>query len=452
MAKILIIDDEPAILESLGLFLRRLKYTVYQAANGKEGLKLFEQQHPDVVILDIHLPDLNGLEILRRVQEHEWLAKVIMITAYQDMETTIQAMKDGAYDYIHKPLEIEEIEKAIAQALQVLEMERQLAPPADDNASLSAPEVLIGKSKPMLEIFKKIGLVCRNQAPVLIEGETGTGKELIARMIHFNGLQRHAPFVVMDCSASVETLIESELFGHQKGSFTGAHQSRKGKIEQAGVGTLFLDEIGELPLTVQGKFLGFLQRREYMRVGGGQQLESQCRIVAATNKNLADMVAQGKFRQDLYYRLRVVSVQLPPLRERLSDIQLLVEHFLHKINRELGTDVFTLQEGALNYLMQYSWPGNVRELENSLSEALAQARGQVLLVDDLKNVMSARDALHSPATSHPTILSKEQIEQTLHETGWNRSKAARILGVSRPTLRKKMRKYEIVSPEGDTDE
>ena len=283
MPKILLIDDEPAILESLAIFLRKMNHTVYQAATGKQGLKQFEQQHPDIVILDIHLPDLNGLEILRRIQEHEWLAKVIMITAYQDMDTTIQTMKDGAYDYVHKPLDIEEIENAIDQAFQVLEMERQLEPVAEAS-QMSVPEVLIGKSKPMSDIFKKIGLVCRNQAPVLIQGETGTGKELIARMIHFNGSQRHAPFVVMDCSASVETLIESELFGHQKGSFTGAHQARKGKIEQAGTGTLFLDEIGELPFTVQGKFLGFLQRHEYTRVGGNQQLQSQCRIVAADHR------------------------------------------------------------------------------------------------------------------------------------------------------------------------
>ena len=450
MATILIIDDEPAILESLGIFLRRLNHTVFQAATGKQGLQEFEQQPPDIVILDIHLPDLNGLEILRRFQQHEWLAKVVMITAYQDMETTIQAMKGGAYDYIHKPLDIEEVEGAINQALQVLEMERQLVP-AHDRPQMSVPEVLIGKSKPMLGIFKKIGLVCRNQAPVLIQGETGTGKELIARMIHFNGLDRHEPFVVMDCSASVETLIESELFGHQKGSFTGAHQSRKGKIEQAGSGTLFLDEIGELPLTVQGKFLGFLQRREYMRVGGQQQLQSQCRIVAATNRNLADMVTEGKFRQDLYYRLRVVSFELPPLRDRLTDIHLLVEHFLHKINRELGTDVTTLQEGTLDYLMQYEWPGNIRELENTLSEALAQARGQVLLVDDLKEVMSGREVFQVSEKSAPDTLSKEQIEQTLHKTGWNRSEAARILGISRPTLRKKMRKYEIAPPEGDNN-
>ncbi len=446
MATILIIDDEPAILESLGIFLRKLNHTVFQAATGNQGLKRFEQHHPDIVILDIRLPDLNGLEILRRIQQHEWVTKVIMITAYQDMDTTIQAMKDGAYDYIHKPLDIEEIENAINQAYQVLEMERQLSPTAEASP-MSVPDVLIGKSKPMLEIFKKIGLVCRNQAPVLIQGETGTGKELIASMIHFNGSQRHAPFVVMDCSASVETLIESELFGHQKGSFTGAHQARKGKIEQAGTGTLFLDEIGELPFTVQGKFLGFLQRREYTRVGGSQALQSQCRIIAATNRNLADMVTQGDFRQDLYYRLRVVSFQLPPLRERLPDIHLLVDHFLHKINRELGTDVTTVQEGALNYLMQYSWPGNIRELENTLSEALAQARGQVLLVEDLKNIMSGRKDLQGSGVAASRLLTKERIEQTLRETEWNRSETARILGISRPTLRKRMRKYTIVPPE-----
>ena len=447
MAKILLIDDEQAILKTLNLFLSDKGHDVYIAQTGNEGLALFYQENPDLVVLDIRLPDSDGLDILRQMQEEETLSKVIMITAFQDMETAIQAMKTGAYDYIRKPLDIDEIETSIDRALQVLQIEQEV-PLLDTVKKSEEVEVIIGKSKPMLEIFKKIGLLCQNRAPVLIQGETGSGKGLAARMIHRNAPYFEEPFVTLDCSAVVETLLESELFGHEKGSFTGANRLNIGRIEAAGRGTLFLDEIGELSLNLQKKFLGFLQTHEYMRVGGNQMLRSNCRIIAATNRDLSAMVNEGAFREDLFYRLKVVTLHMPSLRERLSDISLLVEYFLRKINLELGTDVWQLQEGAMNLLISHPWTGNVRELENILAEAVIQSRGKVLLIKDLENVLKTT---YEPFQSGLASYSLENVEKThiekiLFKVKWNRNEAARQLGISLPTLRSKIRKYDIGPP------
>ncbi len=447
MTKILLIDDEPSILESLEMFLCEKGYAVSTAQNGKTGLALFAKDAPNVVILDIRLPDMSGLDVLREMQLAAHAVKVIMITAFQDMETTIEAMKNGAYDYIHKPLDVDDIEKAVERAVQVLSMEQETPGSAIGVRPPDASEVIIGKSGKMLDVFKLIGMLCQNRAPVLIQGETGTGKELTARMLHLNSPWHDEPFVIFDCSSVVETLLESELFGHEKGAFTGASQLNKGKIESAGRGTLFLDEVGELPLNLQKKFLGFLQRQEFMRVGGHQKLEAQCRIVAATNRDLAAMVQQRLFREDLYYRLKVVTLHLPPLRERIADLPLLVNHFLHKINRNLGTDVWKLQDGALERLKAHPWTGNVRELENVLVEAVIRARGKVILQEDLEKILMMTNELQkSFAPASLDHVEKEHIENMLTEVGWNRSEAARRLGISLPTLRSKIRKYGLLQP------
>ncbi|PIE32167.1 sigma-54-dependent Fis family transcriptional regulator [candidate division KSB3 bacterium] len=450
MANILIIDDEHSIRETLEIFLTKKGHDVYQAPNGTEGLTLFTRNKPDVVILDIRLPDLSGLEVLEQIQQDECPAKVIMVTSYQDMKTAIRTMQQGAYDYLRKPLDIDDMERVIDQALQVLEIEQEV-PLLEEIEEPENLEVIIGKSEKMLDVFKMIGLLSQNRAPVLIQGETGTGKELTARMIHRNSPYHDEPFVTFDCSSVVETLLESELFGHEKGSFTGASRTNKGKIEMTGKGTLFLDEVGELPLALQKKLLGFLQRREYMRVGGTQGLRARCRVITATNRNLAMMVQQRKFREDLYYRLKVVTLHLPPLRDRASDIPLLVNHFLHKINLELGTDVARLQDGALARLMAYSWPGNVREFENTLVEAVVRARGKVVLLDDLEKILSTHDVLSAQkgGASSLSMIEKDHIEVVLAEVGWNRAEASRQLGITVPTLRSKIRKYGIIPPESE---
>jgi DNA-binding NtrC family response regulator len=447
MGRILIVDDENSILESLEMFLEEKGHTVYKASSGLEGIDCIDREQPEVVILDIRLPDVNGLEVLGRLQGNGCAAKVIMMTAFHDMETTIQAMKRGAYDYIHKPLDADEVERSVNRALHILEVDRE-SPVLKKVKNPLNREVIIGKGEKMRDIFKVIGLLCQNRATVLIQGETGTGKELIARVIHANSPFCDEPFVTLDCAAVVQSLLESELFGHESGAFTGATRRKKGKIELAGSGTLFLDEVGELPLTLQGKFLGFLQRREYTRVGGQQPLLSRCRIVAATNRNLADLARRGEFREDLFFRLRVVTIQVPPLRERLSDIPEFVNHFLHKINMELGTEVNKLQNGVIERLMTHHWKGNVRDLENVLVETVVRARGRVVLLEEIDRILSMNVTDPSSDLSAFSLddVEKEHIQNTLSQLGWNRTRAARALGISMPTLRSKIRKYGIVPP------
>lgn len=448
MARILIVDDEHSILDSLEMFLGERGHDVFKAATGGEGLEQFYRSKPDVVILDIRLPDSNGLDILNEIQNDGYFTKVIMITAFQDMETTIEAMKRGAYDYIHKPLDIDEVEKAVNRALQILEVDRE-TPLLGGTRKPANQDVIIGKSKKMREIFKMIGLLSQNRATVFIQGETGTGKELVARVIHRNSLFDKEPFVTLDCSSVVETLLESELFGHEKGAFTGASHTKLGKIELAGRGTLFLDEVGELPLSLQGKFLGFLQRREFMRVGGQYTLASNCRIIAATNRDLTAMVREGTFKEDLYYRIRVVTVHVPPLRERLSDIPDLVNHFLQKINLELCTNVAKLQSGVMDCLTEHPWSGNVRELENVLVEAVIRIQGNVILLDEIEKIFDKDQSGASESLSAYSLpqIEKEHIQNTLSHVAWNRTKAAQMLGISLPTLRSKIRKYGIAPSE-----
>lgn len=453
MAKILVVDDEYPILESIEMFMSEKGHTVFTAATSREAYTVFEKDEPDVVILDIRLPDGNGLDVLKKMHSSPRDTKIIMITAFQDMETTIEAMKRGAYDYIHKPLDADELEKAVDGALYRLAADRE-ASVLPKMAKKPKSCAIIGKSKEMKEIFKMIGILCQNRATALIQGETGTGKELIARVIHLNCPFCDEPIITLDCSAVVENLLESELFGHEKGAFTGAVQSKPGKIELAGSGTLFLDEIGELPLSLQSKFLGFLERREYMRVGGQKVLKSRCRIIAATNRDLAEMVKKNLFRKDLYYRLKVVTLHVPPLRDRLSDIPDLVDHFLRKTALELDTPVLKLQEGCIDLLKTHPWTGNVRELENVIVAAVVRSRGKVILPDDIENILSVNRSSLSDDFSLYSLsdMEKKHILNTLSRMNWNRSQAARLLKISLPTLRKKIRKYGILPPENASAE
>lgn len=445
MAHILVIDDEPSILESLNMFLTEKGHDVLTAQTGTKGLEIFSKNSFQVVIMDIRLPDLNGLDILQIMMAEKKASKIIMITAFQDMETTIKAMKRGAFDYIHKPLDVVKIEKAVNRAIDILEIDRDtpllnpVKKPSDN------PWEIIGRSEKMRKIFKTIGLVCTSRVNVLLQGETGTGKELIARVIHLNSSFKNDPFIVFDCSAVVGTLLESELFGYEKGAFTGADRMAKGKIELAGNGTLFLDEIAQLPLNIQGKLLGFLQRREYTRVGGNDILASCCRIIAACNCDLADQVKKGLFKEDLYYRLKVFMIEVPPLKERLMDIPLLVEHFLNKINRELGTMVTKLQEGVMEMLVNHPWKGNIRELENTIAQALVGCRGNVLLKEDIDNLLDTDHGLPEMGLeSYPLAhVEKVHLKKTLSQLQWNKSKAALLLGITLPTLRSKIKKYDL---------
>ena len=445
MARILVIDDEPSILESLNMFLTEKGHTVFTAQTGATGLELFLDKSFHVVIMDIRLPDGSGLDILQTMIEKKSASKIIMITAFQDMETTIVAIKRGAFDYIHKPLDVVKIEKAVNRAINILEIDRDTPSLEPAKKEPANPWVIIGKSEKMRKIFKMMGLVCTSRVNVLLQGETGTGKELIARVIHLNSSFKDDPFVVFDCSAVVGTLLESELFGHEKGAFTGADTLTRGKIEQAENGTLFIDEIAQLPLSIQGTLLGFLQRREYTRVGGSSTLKSRCRIIAACNCDLAERVNKGLFKEDLFYRLKVFMIEVPPLKQRPMDIPLLVEHFLSKINRELGTIVTKLQNGVMEILIGHPWKGNVRELENTIAQALVGCRGNVLLKDDIDKLLNVKNKLPQMGLDSYSLANVEKIHiiRTLSHLQWNKTKTARMLGITLPTLRSKIRKYGI---------
>ncbi len=449
--KILIIDDERALLESLEMFLTEKGYAVACAMNAAEGLKQCEVFDPHVIILDVRLPDMNGLDVLRRLVA-EGRKNIIIITAFHDMDITIKTVKLGAFDYIPKPIDVEELERAIDKALKHMGSGRPEDVFSIDRSLEYVEGKIVGRSTLMKEIFKTIGILSENRVTILIEGETGTGKELIARAVHYNSPYKNDPFQAINCSTIVGPLLESELFGHEKGSFTGAFASKKGKFELAGGGTIFLDEIGEIPFELQAKLLRFLQEKEFERLGGEGTIKSEARVIAATNKDLWDMSRKGTFREDLYYRLNVATIRVPPLRDRSADIPLLVEHILRGINRDLHKDIAKVEEGAITRMIEYDWPGNVRELENVLTRAAINTRGECILEDVVVPLLGKKQAIRTSPNLRPdreqslNDVEKEYIIGVLGRTHWHLGKACVLLGITRPTLRQKMRTYGISSP------
>lgn len=445
MRRVLIIDDETAIQESLEMFLREKGLEVLTAGTGAEGLDIFRRYSPPVVILDIRLPDISGDQVLGRLLEMDPEVKVIMITAFHDMETTIAAMRQGAYDYIHKPLDVDELDKAVTESLRIAESVRSSLPlPAPTLTGDVGPRI-VGQTPAMRAIFKTIGLLAGNRATVLIEGETGTGKELIARIIHESSVFGDQPYLTVDCTTLVENLFESELFGHERGAFTGAAETKKGRLEMAGEGTVFFDEIGDLPLTLQAKLLRYMEYREFTRVGGTRTYFSKVRIIAATNRDLHGLVAQGRFRQDLLFRLKVITIHVPPLRDRLEDVPALVQYFLARINQELGTKANRVEDRAMAILRTHTWPGNVRELKNVLTKIILESRGSVILADPLIKALAADHPgrLTEAGPSSLDELEKQHIQRIMLETKGNLSAAARILGISRPTLRQRLKNFGL---------
>ena len=381
MPSILVIDDDASIAETLDLYLTEEGYKVRTALTGTDGLNKYVQEPSAVVILDIRLPDVDGFTVLEDLKEENENVKVIMITAFHDMETTINAMKSGAFDYIHKPVNVDELDLAIKKALKTLEMGKKIDGLLMEPSRTFRVGDIIGTGNEMREIFKTIGIVSQSRTTVLIQGESGTGKELIAKVIH-NNTSPDEPFIAVNCSAIVETLLESELFGHEKGSFTGAVARKLGKFELARYGSVFLDEISEMSVNLQAKLLRVLQEMEFDRVGGKDKVKVNARIMAATNKDLKTLVNEGKFRDDLYYRLNIVSINLPPLRARRQDIPQLIDYLLAKINLDLHKKIIGVSGEVMEIFMNYNWPGNVRELENLLVRACVVAQGQFLGVSD----------------------------------------------------------------------
>ena len=445
MMKILIIDDDPSIRETLEMFLHEKGYEAVTSEDGVKGLEAVQKERPDLVILDIRLPGMDGLEVLKKIKDKDENLYVIMITAYHAMEATIQAMKLGAYEYIHKPIDVDELEIAIDKVVNNRKLNTRLEDLIMEISEDYSVDNIIGRTKPMQEIFKTIGLVSESKTTVLILGESGTGKELIAKAIHYNSPYRRDPFLPINCSALVETLLESELFGHEKGAFTGATHLKRGKIELAQNGTIFLDEIGEISPTLQVKLLRFLQEKEFERVGGEEALRSNARIIAATNRDLSRLVEGKRFREDLYFRLKVVEIHVPQLRERKPDIPLLVKHLLNKINKELHKKVTKIPKEVMEGLVNYPWPGNVRELENLLTRAIVLSTGNILLPESFPELFgNLKESLKEPELIKPLKqIEMEHVTKALVFTQWDKGKACKLLGISRPTLRKKIEKYNL---------
>jgi nitrogen regulation protein NR(I) len=467
LSTILIIDDDDQLRKSFEKLLSEEGYEVKSAPSGEAGLKVVQSDVLDLVILDMRLPGMNGLETFQAIHQIEPKLPVIMMTAYGTTETAIEATKLGAFDYILKPFDVPEMLAVIAQAL---EAGRFMRSPVDVDVvpDKASREAILGRSKPMQDVYKAIGRVSSTDATVLIRGESGTGKELVARAIYQHSLRAQKPFLVINCVAIPENLLESELFGYEKGAFTGAVHRRVGKIEQANGGTVFLDEIGDMPFTIQAKILRLLQEKSIERLGGRETIPVDVRIIAATNRDLEAALAEGRFREDLYYRLKVVTIWLPPLRERAGDIPLLTEYFLSRFAADVGIDNPGITSEAMGMLDSYPWPGNVRELGNAIQKTLIFNRGAPVCPEDVTQAISGkslgrsalsetgdqairqwiRDALTSKADENMFDSCLDRfasilISEALNLTGGNRSRAAKLLGLSRPTLHSKIEKYHL---------
>jgi DNA-binding NtrC family response regulator len=442
MKSILVIDDDPLIRKTLSSHLAKDKFEVFMAEEGGEGLEKYEQCLPDLVILDIRLPDMDGLEALRLIKEKNKNACIIIMTAYDDMRTTVDAIKLGAFEYLVKPLDQIELDLTIEKAFQVQNLEDKLSYLVEEKQKEYTIDNIIGRSPQMREVFKLIGSVAPTRTNVLIQGESGTGKELVAKAIHYNSPYNREPFIVINCSAITDTLLESELFGHVKGAFTDAVYETKGKFEIAGKGTLFLDEIGDVSPSLQSKLLRVIETRDFMKVGGEKVLKTEARIIAATNQNLRSLIDKGTFREDLYYRLKVLVIHLPPLRSRKEDIPELVGYLLEKINNELRKNVKKVPSPAMKILKDHSWRGNVRELENALTRAVILAKGDIILEENLPLEGAEKRALPRELVPIKEV-EMNYIQHVLTEMKGNKTKTCRILQISRPTLDKKIKEYDL---------
>jgi len=440
--KTLIVDDEVIIRESLRDWLSDVGHQVLTAENGLQALEIIEKEKPGIVFADLVMPGMDGIELLKRTKEISPDIDVVIITAYGSIPTAINAMREGAYDYIEKPFCPERAELLVDK---LVEHQRLI----EENISLHQKleeryqfENIIAKSSKMRQVIEIIKVVAKSNATVLVAGESGTGKELIARAIHSQSYRKDKPFIAVSCAALPESLLESELFGHEKGAFTGAHAQRKGKFEAANRGTLFMDEIGEMSANIQVHLLRVLEEKEFARVGGNELIKVDVRVISATNKDMKQAIANSQFREDLYYRLNVVPIELPPLRERKEDIPLLAQHFLKKFAVENQKEIIDFSPEATDFLLKYKWPGNVRELENAIERAVILAKSPYIEATDLAQENLPMTHSVPPGGSLKEV-ERERILSVLNETGGNRSETARILGVSRATLYNKIKEYEL---------
>ncbi|MEN6441519.1 MAG: sigma-54 dependent transcriptional regulator [Syntrophobacter sp.] len=438
--KILVVDDELIQRESLSGWFKKFGYEVDDADNVNKSMELLDQKDYDLVFLDLRMPDMNGITLLERIKTAYPLTQVVMLTACGSVETAVEAMKLGACDYVTKPVEPGDLVRIVEESLgqkQIVNEPMNSAPP---NGSSDFRENLIGVSPCMRQLFSLINQIAKVDSPVLLQGETGTGKELVAKAIHANSERCYQPFIPINCGAFPETLLESELFGYESGAFTGALKAKKGRVEMAHGGTLFLDEVGEIPLKMQIDLLRVLEERTFQRVGGTRDLNVDFRLICATHRDLAKEIERGIFRQDFYYRLNVIEVEIPPLRGRVEDIPELARYFLDKIRAETNKPITGIHRDGLEFLQSYSWPGNVRELENAIERAVVLAKSRYLSKDDFGFLVR-----HSGQIIPQTLdeSEKQHIGNILNLCGWNITKAAGVLDVSRITLRSKIKKYNL---------
>ena len=444
MKSILIIEDDPLVRKTLTTQLVKRGFEVIGAENGEGGVRSFAERCPDLVLLDVRLPDIDGLEVLRKIKEKNRRAIIMVMTAFDDMKTTVEAIKLGAYEYLVKPLNAAELDLTIDKALQVRALEEKVSYLVEERQKDYTIDNIIGHSTQMRGVFKMIGSVANTRTNVLIQGDSGTGKELVAKAIHYNSPYRDEPFIVINCSAISDTLLESELFGHVKGAFTDAVCETKGKFEIAGKGTLFLDEVGDVSPNLQSKLLRVIETRDFMKVGGERVLKTEARIIAATNQNLRALIEKGRFREDLYYRLKVVEIMLPPLRDRREDIPELVAYLLEKINRDIRRSVRKVPPDVMRILMDLPWRGNVRELENALTRAVILAKGDVVLKENLPVDHDEKSPFSKELVPLEEI-EKDYIQHVLRAVKGSKTRASQILQISRPTLDKKIKDYGLDS-------
>jgi len=442
-------------------FLEKEGHTILTASDGEEGYQKFHESQPDIVITDMKMPKLTGIDLLKKIKVEIQDTIVIMMTAFATIESAIETMREGAYDYIIKPFSIEQIQSIMKKVEEKLTLEKENRLLKNQIQQLQTNykfENLIGMSGKMKEVYELITRVLDNKANVMITGETGTGKELIARAIHYNGPRKDKPFIKVNCSAIPETLLESELFGHERGAFTGAIARKEGRFELAHTGTLFLDEIGEISQNIQVKLLRVIQNREFERVGGTKTLQVDVRIIAATNRDLTKAIEDNLFRKDLYYRLNVVPITVPPLRERITDVPLLVEHFVKRISADNNRQPIKLTKDAVDALIKYAWPGNVRELENVIERLVVLSVNQTVSAADLpSHIVPGKDQLSDfdipsvgkyKMTEVVDMIEKKMIEEALKLTGGQQTHAAEILGINRGSLIYKMKKFNLFNGNG----
>ncbi len=442
-AEVVIIDGEKIVCNRLKRIFSKEGYEAVAFLRGQEALKYITFNHPAIVLLDLKLPDIDGLEILEKIKSISPETEVIIMTGYASIETAVEAIKKAAFHYLTKPLKLEELKLLVKKAEEKISLQEENRRLKEAIARYTFVD-LVGKSLKMQKIYKLIMKVSQVDCNVLIQGESGTGKELVARAIHYNSPRKNGPFVPFNCGAFTEELIASELFGYEKGAFTGTYRTKIGLLEAANGGTVFLDEVSEMSLPMQVKLLRAIQEKKVLRVGGINPINLDIRIIAATNKNLRKLISKGKFREDLFYRLNVVFINLPPLRERKEDIPLLIQHFLNKYNAIWGKNIKGVSKKALECLLKYPFPSNLRELENIIERAIALAEGEEIGIEELPSdiyefQIETRGLPSSSLAEHE----KYCIQKALEATGYNKTKAAKLLGFSRITLWRKMRKYGL---------